>query len=87
METSQVFAYIGLFLSFIVSIPQIIKMIETKDVNGISMGTYVLVILTNACFLVRSIAINETPYTITNILKILTVLVVFYLYYKYRKKS
>ena len=87
METSQVFAYIGLTASFLATIPQIFKMIQTKDVEGVSMITYFLVILTNICFTVRSVEIGETAYTISNLIKVITSLMVFYLYYKYRKKK
>ena len=87
METSQIFAYIGLTASFLATIPQIFKMIQTKDVEGVSMITYFLVIITNVCFTVRSVAIGENAYTISNLIKVITSFMVFYLYYKYRKKK
>ncbi|MBN2620529.1 PQ-loop repeat-containing protein [candidate division WOR-3 bacterium] len=41
------------------SIPQIIKILRTKDVQGVSAFTFVLIEITGLCFLIRSIVIRE----------------------------
>jgi MtN3 and saliva related transmembrane protein len=86
IPTSQIFAYIGLFISIVINIPQLIKIVQTKNVNDISMITYVLVIIANICFTVRSVDIHETPITISNIIKSVVSLAILIFYYKYRKK-
>jgi uncharacterized protein with PQ loop repeat len=87
MVVSQVFSYIGSSLSILINIPQVIKMARTKDVSGISLTTYVLVIITNACFMVRTIDIGEGSLTIANLMKLLTGALIIYFFFKYRNTT
>ncbi len=51
--------WVGVAISYIVSFPQIILMLRTKNSSGISALTYGLLFATDVCYLIRAIYIDE----------------------------
>jgi len=62
MEISQILSWIGTVTGTFTSIPQLVKTLRTKKVEGISATTFLLIVVTCACQLVRAININEASY-------------------------
>lgn len=59
MEITQWIVWIGFVSGLFIGIPQIIKTIKTRNVEGVSAITFLLIEVTALCFLVRAIAIRE----------------------------
>jgi uncharacterized protein with PQ loop repeat len=62
MELSQVMSWIGFVTGTLIGIPQLIKTIRTKSAGDLSVTTYVLILVTCSCLLVRAVAIREIAF-------------------------
>ncbi|MBV8638045.1 MAG: PQ-loop repeat-containing protein [Candidatus Eremiobacteraeota bacterium] len=47
-------------------LPQLIKTVRTRDVEGLSRNTYVLIVLGSALYIPYALAIHSVPILITN---------------------
>ncbi len=59
MEITKLFSWIGFCAGMLISIPQIIKTLKTKNVQGVSAFTFMLIEITALCFLIRALSIKE----------------------------
>ena len=87
IEITILIGFIGLALGLCVNPLQIIKILKTKNVNGISKGTYYTLTGVMICYLVRAIAINELVFIISNALGIISCTITLILLYKYGDKK
>lgn len=62
MEISEIMSWIGFAAGALLGIPQIIKTIKTKSARDLSLMTFVLILVSCTCLLVRAIAIRETSF-------------------------
>jgi uncharacterized protein with PQ loop repeat len=62
MELSQVMSWIGVVTGTLIGIPQLVKTIRTKSAGDLSVTTYVLILITCSCLLVRAVAIREIAF-------------------------
>jgi uncharacterized protein with PQ loop repeat len=60
MDITRLISWIGFATGLCISIPQIIKTLRTKNVEGVSALTFVLIEVTALCFLIRSFMIHES---------------------------
>ena len=79
------FAIIGLVLVQGSTILQIIKFIQTKKTDGVSIGFWWAIFYGLSCYLVYSISIHNIIYTISNTIGILLTSFSLGLYYYYRR--
>jgi uncharacterized protein with PQ loop repeat len=62
MELTQILSWIGTATGMFTSIPQLVKTIRTKKVEGLSATTFILIVVTCSCLLIRAIAIKEMAF-------------------------
>ena len=64
MEFGVLVGWIGVAFGVLVPIPQLIKILKKHKVDGVSVGTYILLFLAMACYLAHAIYI-KSPVFIT----------------------
>jgi len=62
MHFTQILSWIGFVLGIFIAIPQIIKTIQMKSARDISAITFVVILATSTCMLIRAIAIKELAF-------------------------
>jgi uncharacterized protein with PQ loop repeat len=62
MEFSQILSWIGSALGMFIGSPQLVKTIRTRKTGDLSATTFILILMTCACLLVRAIAIKEAAF-------------------------
>ena len=62
MELSQVLSWIGTATGMFIGIPQLVKTVRTKKTGDLSGTTFILILITCSCLLVRAIAIKEPAF-------------------------
>ena len=62
MEMSVLMGWIGLAVGILIGIPQLVKTIRLQSARDLSSLTYILLLVTCICFLVKSLAIAETVF-------------------------
>ena len=62
MELSQVLSWIGSATGMFIGIPQLVKTVRTKKAADLSATTFILILITCSCLLVRAIAIEELAF-------------------------
>lgn len=63
---SETIGWIGVVLSVLVSLPQLLKSIKMKSTKGVSLQAYQLLFFTVLCYLVRAIVIKEPIFIVSN---------------------
>ena len=58
-----IIGWVGVGLGMLVPIPQLIKIIKTRRLSDISLGTYTLLVLCMCCYLVHAIHIKSAVFT------------------------
>lgn len=64
MELSQVLSWIGTGTGMLIGLPQLVKTVRTKKAGDLSATTYLLILITCSCLLVRAITIQEAAFII-----------------------
>ncbi len=77
----------NMLLFSIVAIPQIIKTIKTKVVDGISIWMYYLIVIANIDAWFYAFLINQPPLLAKYTFGLVTAFIYIYLYHKYNKKD
>lgn len=62
MELTQLMSWIGSLTGMLIGIPQIAKTIKMKSARDVSAITFLLILITCSCLLVRAIAIKEAAF-------------------------
>ena len=62
MELTQLMSWIGFLTGVLIGVPQIVKTIKLKSARDVSSMTYLLILITCICLLVRAIAIKEPAF-------------------------
>ena len=63
MEIGFVIGWVGVGFGLAVPIPQLIKIIKTKSLADISMGTYIFLVCCLICYLIHAIHIKSPVFT------------------------
>ena len=66
MELGYVIGWVGVSLGAFIGVPQLIRILRTKSTEGISLGTYIILVLAVSCYLIHAISINSIVFTVSN---------------------
>lgn len=80
---SEIIGWIGVILGMFISFPQVIKTIKGKTTKGLSKHTFYLLFITILCYLIRSIAIREPIFIVSNLISLVITAIQLYLFSKY----
>jgi len=72
MEAGYLIGFIGLGFGILVPLPQILKILRTHSINGVSKATYVFLCLALLCYLVHAIYIKSIVFTIAQSINLTT---------------
>lgn len=87
MELSQVLSWIGTATGMFIGIPQIVKTIKIKRADDLSPTTFILILFTCSCLLVRAITIKEPAFILYYTFLILINSLQLFLIWKYKNRK
>ena len=87
MELSQVLSWIGTATGMFIGVPQLVKTLRTRKAGDLSATTFILILITCACLLVRAIAIQEPAFIVYYSLLILINSLQLFLIWKYKNRN
>ncbi|MFC1823659.1 PQ-loop domain-containing transporter [Thermodesulfobacteriota bacterium] len=87
MEFTQIMSWLGFISGLLIGIPQLIKTIRTKSAKDVSALTFLLIIVTCICLLVRAVAIWELAFISYYVFLILSSSLQLFLIWKYRYRA
>ncbi len=82
---SVTLGWVATILFTICYIPQITKMLKTKEVEDVSSGFFAISFTGNVIALIYAIMINQPPLILKYVLGLVLSLVVLYYYFKFKK--
>lgn len=62
MELSQILSWVGTGTGMLIGLPQLVKTLRTRKAGDLSATTFILILITCSCLLVRAIAIREMAF-------------------------
>lgn len=80
---TEIIGWIGVVLGVLISVPQLTKSLKEKSTKGLSKQTYQLLFLAILCYLIRSIAIKEPIFIVSNSINLFVTAMVLYLFKRY----
>lgn len=78
--------WLGVLLGLMVAPPQLYKIWKSKEVKGISIWTYGLLLATMLCYLIHAINIKDAVFIVANSFNLAVNMVIFGLMIKYGGK-
>lgn len=87
MDIYQIIDYAAGMLIIINTVPQLLKMLKTKEVDDVSLGMFFLIISSQILWLIYGFHLNNMPLILTNGLGAILVTFNISLIFKYRKVS
>ena len=84
MELSQILSWVGTTTGMLIGIPQLIKTAKTKKAGDLSATTFILILVTCSCLLVRAISIREMAFIFYYTFLLLTNSLQLFLIWKYK---
>jgi len=87
MELTVAMSWIGFVTGILIGIPQIVKTIRMKSARDVSSITFLLLLITCSCLLVRAIAIKEVAFICYYSFIILSASFQLFLIWKYRESD
>ena len=87
MELSQLLSWIGTTTGMFIGLPQLVKTVRTKKAGDLSPTTFILILITCWCLLVRAIAIKEMAFIFYYAFLILINSLQLFLIWKYKKQE
>lgn len=72
MELGYWIGWIGVAFGLLVPLPQLWKIIKTRKLNDISVGTYIFLCLALTCYLIHAIYINSLVFTVAQSINLTT---------------
>ena len=79
--------WVGVLLGLCVPIPQLIKIIKTKKLNDISLGTYIFLFGCLTCYLIHAIYIKSPVFMTAQAINLITNGIILYLLLRHRIRS
>lgn len=80
----MIIGWLGIILGLFVAPLQLIRIIKTKKVDGISLGTYIFLNLAMVCYLIHAININDTVFIVAQGVNLVANIAVLILLLKYK---
>ena len=87
MELSQVLSWVGSATGMFIGLPQLVKTVRTKKTSDLSATTFILILITCSCLLVRAIAIKEMAFIFYYSFLILVNSLQLFLIWKYKDRK
>jgi len=87
MELSQIMSWIGFVVGMFIGVPQLVKTVRTKKAGDLSPTTFVLILITCSCLLVRAITIKELAFVCYYVFLIFINSLQLFLIWKYRDRK
>ena len=72
MEAGFVIGWVGVAFGMAVPIPQLIKILRTKKLNDVSVGTYTFLVCCLTCYLIHAIHIGAVVFIVAQSLNMTT---------------
>ena len=66
LEFGFIIGWVGVGFGLLVPLPQLIKIIRTKSLNDIALGTYVFLVCCVTCYLIHAIYIQSPVFMVAN---------------------
>ena len=63
----QLLGYVATLIVAITQVPQLVKVVRTRDTEGLSKRTYMLIVLGSVLYVPYAFAIRSVPVALTNI--------------------
>ena len=76
--------WLGVGFGLLVPIPQLYKMIKTRRLNDVSLGTYALLVACISCYLVHAIFIKSAVFATANAINLTTNSIILILLLRHR---
>lgn len=87
MEFGYWIGWLGVAFGLCVPIPQLVKIIKTKKLADVSLGTYTFLVLCLLCYLIHAIHIKAEVFICAQSVNLCTNGVIFFLLIKDRRKN
>jgi MtN3 and saliva related transmembrane protein len=87
MDIYQMLALVGGAMIVLTTLPQLIKIVKTKEVKDLSLGMFVILFIAEGIWLFYGFHLNDLPLILTNGLAMVVVATNISLIIKYREKQ
>lgn len=87
MELGYIVGWLGVCFGLAVPIPQLIKIIKTKRLNDVSLGTYTFLVCCLACYLIHAIHIQSIVFTTAQAINLSTNSVIWVLLLRHKLRG
>lgn len=87
LELAQILGWIATFLFSIMIVPQMIKTMKEKNVDGVSLFLFVIYLIANMFALVYALLISQPPLIFKYVVAIGTTLVYLGIFFYYIRKN
>jgi uncharacterized protein with PQ loop repeat len=87
MELSQILSWVGTTTGMLIGLPQLVKTVKTRKAGDLSATTFILILVTCACMLVRAIAIRELAFMLYYTFLLIVNALQLFLIWKYKEQS
>lgn len=84
---TEIIGWLGVGLGASVSVPQLIKSINSRSTKGLSKHTYQLLLCAITCYLIKAIAMNDAIFIVSNVLGLVITAVILLLFKKYPEQE
>jgi len=85
-DLAQTLGWIATILFSIMIVPQMIKTLNTKKVDGVSLSLFVIYLIANIIALIYALLINQMPLIIKYEIAIMTTVFYIAIFYVYRNR-
>ena len=79
MPLTEITGYVAAFLTTSAFLPQAIKVVKTRNTEGISLWMYIIFTLGVACWLIYGLIIQVLPIIIANAITLIQSIIILYL--------
>ena len=87
MEFGFVIGWVGVGFGLLVPLPQLIKIIKTKSLNDIALGTYILLFFCILSYLIHAIYIKSPVFTVAQSVNLITNSIILILLIRHRVRN
>ena len=84
MEFGYIIGWVGVGFGLLVPLPQLIKIIKTKSLDDISLGTYVFLFCCLTCYLIHAIYIRSPVFIVAQAVNVTTNSIILILLIRHR---
>ncbi|MBA7639463.1 hypothetical protein ES703_47121 [subsurface metagenome] len=84
MEFGYIIGWVGVAFGLLVPLPQLIKIIKTKSLNDIALGTYIFLFCCLMCYLIHAIYIKSPVFIVAQAMNLTTNSIILILLVRHR---